>query len=117
MPYSRFDPSGTSLTYRLPVYDSKGDYVYPLVWDGIQRSMYVDGTNLMIQSGTSRRVLASGVLTTNPNEPFPSLTVQETIAVYHDGRDSATGDVPIGLRPGTLPGRHRVNRATEKRFD
>ena len=47
--------------------------------------------------------------------------VQETIAVYYDGRDSASTridtEMPLGPPAEPLRGRHRVDRAPEKRFE
>ncbi len=61
------DADGYGLTYRKPKKQVSGDFEIPVVWDGIDRRIYLDSTDLKIFDGTNTRILSKNVL---KNDPF-----------------------------------------------
>ncbi|MFM9873949.1 MAG: prepilin-type N-terminal cleavage/methylation domain-containing protein [Fimbriimonadaceae bacterium] len=61
------DGDGYGLTYRKPKKAVGGNFEIPVVWDGIDRRIYLSGTDLKIFDGTSTRILSKNVL---KNDPF-----------------------------------------------
>lgn len=82
---------GQSLTYRLPSKDDDGAYIIPPVWDGVNRSILLSGTNLVIRrEGGTDRVVCRKVILTDPQsgsayKPFTpgagTITRQLTVMV------------------------------------
>lgn len=62
------DGDGMGITYRLPQKDAiTGDYSVPVVWDGVDRRIYKDGTDLiLVGSGGIKRTIARNVLAVDP---------------------------------------------------
>ena len=63
---------GMSLDYRLPQLDGNGDYVIPIVWDGIDRSIYYQNGEIKIEEDGVARVICRNVETLDygaENEP------------------------------------------------
>jgi len=63
------DASGKSLTYRLPMMDKTKQFIYPLTWDGVTRSIALVGTDLILSDGQTNVTLARGVAATDPMDP------------------------------------------------
>jgi len=63
------DSSGSSASYRVPAKDSKGDFIYPLVWDKVNRKISLVGTDLVMFDGPTKVNLARGVLPIDPIDP------------------------------------------------
>lgn len=57
---------GRSLTYQMPAVDVNGAVISPAQWDGTNRSIALNGTNLQVTTGAATRNLVRGVVTTDP---------------------------------------------------
>lgn len=60
------DADGMGITYRKPRKDASGDFEIPVVWDGIDRRMELNGANLEIDDGGSVRTIGRNVLSVDP---------------------------------------------------
>lgn len=60
------DADGMGITYRKPKKDASGDFEIPVVWDGIDRRMELNGANLEIDDGGSVRTIGRNVLSVDP---------------------------------------------------
>lgn len=60
------DANGQGLTYIYPLRDATGAYVVPPTSDGVARRIELQGTNIVLTSGGQTRILARGVITTDP---------------------------------------------------
>ncbi|ARU40348.1 hypothetical protein CCB80_04030 [Armatimonadetes bacterium Uphvl-Ar1] len=60
------DADGMGITYRRPRKDASGDFEIPVVWDGIDRRMELNGANLEIDDGGSVRTIGRNVLAVDP---------------------------------------------------
>jgi len=61
------DGGGNSLTYKLPSVDGDGNYILPPTWDGVTRTISLNGSSLVMSDGVSQRTLCTGVVLTDPN--------------------------------------------------
>ncbi len=64
---------GNSISYHLPTKDSNGNFVSPVVWDGVFRKVIVSGSTLYIKESSVTTVLCKDVIATDPlaNPPAP----------------------------------------------
>lgn len=62
------DADGMGITYRIPQKDAiTGDYSVPVVWDGVDRRIFLSGSNLRLKgTGGVERTIARNVLTVDP---------------------------------------------------
>jgi hypothetical protein len=60
------DADGMGITYRKPRKDGSGDFEIPVVWDGIDRRMELNGADLEIDDGGSVRTIGRNVLSVDP---------------------------------------------------
>jgi Tfp pilus assembly protein PilW len=60
------DTDGMGVTYRKPRKTASGDFEIPTVWDGVDRRMFLDGSTLKIRDASNTRILAKGVMATDP---------------------------------------------------
>lgn len=61
------DADGMGVTYRKPSKDASGDFVIPVVWDGLDRRIELDGSQIILEeSATKSRAIARNVLTVDP---------------------------------------------------
>ena len=60
------DSNGMGVTYRKAVTDSNGNITTPVTWDNITRRIALSGTQIVLSTGTSYRVIAYNVITTDP---------------------------------------------------
>jgi len=62
------DANQLGLTYELPQSDAGGNFITPLVWDGVTRRVELDGTNLTMKDSTGfSQVICSNVVLTDPS--------------------------------------------------
>ncbi|MBL8067973.1 MAG: prepilin-type N-terminal cleavage/methylation domain-containing protein [Armatimonadetes bacterium] len=64
--YVNVDADGMGVTYRKPKKDASGNFEVPIVWDGIDRRLFVSGGKLKLNDGTNTRTIAKNVLTKDP---------------------------------------------------
>jgi len=61
------DGDGLGLSYRLPEVSGDGSYVVPATWDGVDRRIELDGSDLVITAdGGDERLVCRGVILTDP---------------------------------------------------
>lgn len=64
------DADGQGVTFHVPSKDNNGDYVMDVmgqpVSDGINRRIYLSGTNIVYNDGVGIRTMAKNVITTDP---------------------------------------------------
>jgi hypothetical protein len=70
------DSNGLGLTYELPAKDSSGNYVSPLVWDGVSRRFALANSTLYKSYGGSSFGVVTGVTLTDPLSPSGTGTYQ-----------------------------------------
>lgn len=73
------DANGQGLSYRMPQVDANGNYIAPAVWDGINRRIELDGSNLNVTADNAATVtICQNVITTDPlstnNTPYQIFT-------------------------------------------
>ncbi|MER3414351.1 MAG: hypothetical protein C4340_00245 [Armatimonadota bacterium] len=67
--WAQVDADGYGITYRLPQRDANGNIAYPLTWDGIDRRIEIDGTDLRICDDGGCTTILTNVTTVDPNNP------------------------------------------------
>jgi type II secretory pathway pseudopilin PulG len=67
--HAQVDSDGMGITYRLPQKDAQGSILFPLTWDGVDRRIELDGSNLRMSSPSGWQILLNNVMTTDPNDP------------------------------------------------
>jgi len=65
--YVNVDANGLGITYELPATDNNGNYITPIVWDGVTRRIELDGTSLRIFGGQTPQTICSNVVLTDPD--------------------------------------------------
>ncbi|MBA4292363.1 hypothetical protein C0431_05280 [bacterium] len=60
------DADGMGITYRKPLKDASGDFDIPVVWDGIDRRIELNGSELEIDDGGTTRTIGRNVLSVDP---------------------------------------------------
>lgn len=103
---------GMSVQYRMPQLDVNGDYVIPVVWDGVDRSIYYQNGEIKIEEGGVARVICRNVVTHDyraVNEPAykiftpapGSITRQITIQVV-TRTNGARDEMVVGRKRETI---------------
>lgn len=122
------DADGRGITYRHPNKDVNGNFSVPVVWDGVSRRIYLNGTNLILRgNGGIERVVARNVLTVDPFM-LSTTTVQrkmrntsqgvEVAPSYRIFTPSSAGlinEVIVQIVTGTKGGRVGESLRTRKR--
>lgn len=57
---------GNTVRYRMPLQDSKGDFIIPAQSDSVFRSLTVSGSNLISQVGAGKRIICSHIVSFDP---------------------------------------------------
>ena len=61
------DSNGQGLSYRMPAADGTGTFVSPATWDGINRRIELDTSDLVIKAdNAANRTICQNVITTDP---------------------------------------------------
>jgi hypothetical protein len=61
------DANGQGLSYRLPAVDGTGSFLSPATWDGVNRRVELDGTNLVLKADSQpNSTICENVITTDP---------------------------------------------------
>lgn len=105
------DGDGMGITYRLPLTDGDGDYVLPVTWDGVTRTIRLQADNTILMSdGTDTRTLCRNVITTDPDSPGGTTPYQIFVAGAGTVKRSLTITVAArkaGFTDGTVTSRSR----------
>lgn len=90
------DGSGNGLSYRKPSKTGAGDYVMPIVWDGVNRRIELNGTSVRITAeGQPSRVVCSGLRLTDPKSSGGVVPYK----IFTPGAGSITRSLTIMLVP------------------
>lgn len=60
------DSDGAGLSYRLPAKDEDGSFTTPVTWDGVDRRIELQGSQLCVTGSGQTRVICRGVVATDP---------------------------------------------------
>lgn len=85
------DPNGMGLSYRVPLKDASGDFALPVTWDGVNRRIEVEGTKLAMIDGGNKRIIASGLIFTDP----VSVHGSKPYELFTPGQGNVTRQVTI----------------------
>lgn len=85
------DADGRGLSYRLPTRDANGNYTMPITWDGVARRIEVNGTSLRITGGAQTRVVARGLIFTDPQ----SLGGTQNYRIFTAGNGTITRSLTV----------------------
>lgn len=68
------DADGMGLTYRKPKLDAEGNFVTPVIWDGVTRRIYCSSGKIYLGPSGQERIVCRDVITTDPklvgNPPY-----------------------------------------------
>lgn len=103
---------GMSVEYRMPQIDVNGDYVIPIMWDGVDREIYYENGEILISEDGVSRVICRNVVTKdfradgNPDykifTPAPgSITRQLTIQIVTQ-TNGARDELVVGRKRETI---------------
>lgn len=104
------DADGMGVVFMYPQKNSQGTYIIPSTWDGVTRHIRYANGNITLQTGAKTRVLASGVLTTNPYLPSSSNSYQ----MFTAGPGSVTRSVTIEISTAASGYRGKVETSRAK---
>lgn len=122
------DADGRGITYRHPNKTVDGDFAVPVVWDGVERRIFLNGTNLMMRgNGGIERVVARNVLTVDPfmlgttttqrkmRHTSQGVEVAPTYRIFTASSGGLINEVIVQIVTGTKGGRAGESLRTRKR--
>ena len=106
------DANGQGLSYRLPQVDGTGTFISPAIWDGVNRRIELDGTQIFIKGDNLPNVdVVDNVITTDPLSSGGTATYK----VFTPGAGTITRSLTVMVvaqttqynSPQKVNGRHR----------
>jgi len=105
------DANGKGLSYRLPKADATGTFISPPTWDGINRRIELDGSNLVVKADNApNQTICENVITTDPLS-----STNAAYQIFTPGQGAITRSLTVMVvseqssdtSPVPLYGRHR----------
>jgi len=122
------DADGRGITYRHPNKTAGGDFAVPVVWDGVERRIFLNGTNLIMRgTGGVERVVARNVLTVDPfmlsttttqrkmRHTSQGVEVAPAYRIFTASSGGLINEVIVQIVTGTKGGRAGESLRTRKR--
>jgi hypothetical protein len=123
------DADGMGITYRKPLKDASGDFDIPVVWDGIDRRIELNGSELEIDDGGTTRTIGRNVLSVDPfrlnahaldskryvQDPLAPVPVAPSYRIFVGPATGLVSEVTVTIVTGSRGGQSAESVRAKKR--